>query len=49
MLRLGVALDDVTRARIDHEVEEQVADAIDFAERSPFPAGKELYTHVYAE
>lgn len=33
---------------IDADVEKQVATAIDFAEKSPFPAAPELYTHVYA-
>jgi pyruvate dehydrogenase E1 component alpha subunit len=41
-------LDDVTRARIDDEIEETIARAIDFAERSPFPNAQELFTHVYA-
>lgn len=49
VVRMGAALDEVTRTRIDAEIESEIADAIDFAERSPFPAGKELYAHVYAD
>jgi TPP-dependent pyruvate/acetoin dehydrogenase alpha subunit len=37
------------RAVIEREVEAQVKDAIDFAERSPFPDLQELYTDLYAE
>jgi TPP-dependent pyruvate/acetoin dehydrogenase alpha subunit len=38
--------DDVRK--IDAKVEKQVAAAIEFAEKSPFPAASELSTHVYA-
>jgi TPP-dependent pyruvate/acetoin dehydrogenase alpha subunit len=38
--------DDVRK--IDAQVEKQVAAAIEFAEKSPFPAASELSTHVYA-
>ncbi len=37
------------RAAIEREVEAEIRDAIDFAERSPFPDLGELYTDVYAE
>ncbi len=37
------------RAAIEREVEAQIKDAIDFAENSPFPDLKELYTDLYAE
>ena len=37
------------RVTIEREVEAQVQDAIDFAEKSPYPDLKELYTDVYAE
>ncbi len=47
--RMGAALDGASRSRIDAEIEAEIADAIEFAERSPFPEGKELYAHVYAE
>ena len=45
---IGQQLDPAIRAAIDAEVEEAVAGAIHFAETSPFPDVKELYTHVYA-
>ncbi len=41
-------LEPEDRARIDAEVEKRVAASIAFAEKSPFPAAKELHTHVYA-
>jgi TPP-dependent pyruvate/acetoin dehydrogenase alpha subunit len=34
---------------IETEVEKDIAEAIEFAERSPFPAPKELYTNVFSE
>ncbi len=49
MVRLGAQLNDAARVRVDAEIEEQIADAVDFAERSPFPATEELYTNVYAD
>lgn len=48
MARLGAALDDMSRARIDTEVDEKIADAIAFAERSPFPPPEDLYANVHA-
>ena len=41
-------LDPDERRTIDAEVEKVVAASIEFAEKSPFPAAKELMTHVYA-
>lgn len=49
MVRLGDMIDDGSRARIDEEIEQQIAEAVDFAERSPFPAIEELHTHVFAD
>jgi pyruvate dehydrogenase E1 component alpha subunit len=46
--KAGQALDAATRAQVDREVEALVADAIRFAEESPFPAAAELMEHVYA-
>jgi len=46
--RLGALLDSTTREHINREVEKEIADAIAFAEASPFPAGAELYTEVFA-
>ena len=45
---VGAMLDPSTRTRIDDQVEQAIASAIDFAERSPFPNAQELFTHVYA-
>jgi len=44
----GEKLEPGVRAEIDADIEAQVAAAIEFAENSPFPDPKELYTHVYA-
>jgi TPP-dependent pyruvate/acetoin dehydrogenase alpha subunit len=37
------------KATIDRAVEEEIRDAFEFAEKSPFPDLKELHTDVYAE
>jgi pyruvate dehydrogenase E1 component alpha subunit len=34
---------------IDDAVEQTVADAVKFAEESPFPAPEELFTNIYVE
>jgi TPP-dependent pyruvate/acetoin dehydrogenase alpha subunit len=47
--RLGESLEADGRASIDAEIEERIADAVAFAERSPFPPPEELGRHVYAE
>jgi TPP-dependent pyruvate/acetoin dehydrogenase alpha subunit len=47
--RLGEALDPAARARIDEEVEEEVAAAFAFAEESPFPEPAELLSDVFKE
>jgi TPP-dependent pyruvate/acetoin dehydrogenase alpha subunit len=44
----GERLDPAVKASIDAEIEREIAGAIEFAETSPFPDPKELYTHVYA-
>ncbi|MEX2618152.1 MAG: thiamine pyrophosphate-dependent dehydrogenase E1 component subunit alpha [Alphaproteobacteria bacterium] len=49
MVRLGEQLNEAVRARVDAEIETRIADAVDFAESSPFPASEELYTNVYAD
>ncbi len=36
------------RARIDREIALEIAEAVAFAEASPFPAAEELLAHVYA-
>jgi TPP-dependent pyruvate/acetoin dehydrogenase alpha subunit len=47
--RLSEALDPATRARVDEEVEEEVAAAFAFAEASPFPGPEELLSDVFKE
>jgi TPP-dependent pyruvate/acetoin dehydrogenase alpha subunit len=37
------------RAAIEEQVERDVAEAVAFAEHSPFPQSEELFTHVYAD
>ncbi len=45
--RLGGVLPDKQRESIDADVESEIKDAFEFAEKSPFPAADELYKHVY--
>jgi pyruvate dehydrogenase E1 component alpha subunit len=45
---IGARLDPAVKAGIDADVEREIAAAVDFAEASPFPEPKELYTNVYA-
>jgi TPP-dependent pyruvate/acetoin dehydrogenase alpha subunit len=45
---IGEKLDPAVRASVDAEIEREIAAAINFAETSPFPDPKELYTNVYA-
>ncbi len=49
VVRLGLMIEDDRRAQIDDEIEQQIAEAVDFAERSPFPPIEELHTHVFAD
>lgn len=37
------------RERIEAEVEEEIRDAVEFAENSPFPAPETAMDYVYAE
>lgn len=46
--RIGLMIDAEIRQRIEQEVEAAIAEAIAFAESSPFPAPEELYTDVFA-
>lgn len=46
--RLGGLIDGAARLRIDQEIEQEIAEAVAFAEASPFPEVKDLFTHVYA-
>lgn len=45
---IGEMLGEETCARIADEVEREIAEAIAFAEASPFPADKEVLDHVFA-
>ena len=45
----GAMLDDAERQVIDDEVESLIAEAVDFAEQSPWPEPEELYSHVFAD
>ena len=45
----GAILDDAERQVIDDEVESLIAEAVDFAEQSPWPEPEELYSHVFAD
>lgn len=46
--RLAGMLDNKTREQLDKEVDLAIKQAEEFAEKSPYPAAEELYTHVYA-
>jgi TPP-dependent pyruvate/acetoin dehydrogenase alpha subunit len=45
---IGSKLDPSVRERIETEVEEEIREAFEFAEASPFPPAEELYTDMYA-
>ena len=45
----GAMLDDAGRQAIDDEVEGLIAEAVDFADQSPWPEPEELYSHVFAD
>jgi len=45
---MGARLPAERRGMIDAEIEREIADAVQFAEDSPFPESKALYTNVYA-
>jgi TPP-dependent pyruvate/acetoin dehydrogenase alpha subunit len=46
--RLAKMLDKATVARIQDEVTLAIHESQEFADKSPYPAAEELYTHVYA-
>ena len=45
--QLAQQITDLRRAAIEAEIEAEIKDAFDFAERSPFPDTAELYTDVF--
>lgn len=46
---LGEQLDPELRRAIEADVEAEIKDAFEFAERSPFPEEDQLYTHLFQE
>ena len=48
MERVARMITDERRTEIDSEIELEIADAVEFAETSPFPAIDKLYSNVYA-
>ena len=44
---IGAKLTQAARLEIERNVEAEIADAIDFAEASAYPAGEELYDNVF--
>jgi TPP-dependent pyruvate/acetoin dehydrogenase alpha subunit len=48
LVTLAALISDKHRETIDEEVEREIADAVSFAESSPFPDTKALYSNVYA-
>ena len=49
VVKVADMLDAETRAAINADVEQEIAEAIDFANQSPFPNPSELCTHVFAD
>ncbi|MCG3204432.1 MAG: Acetoin:2,6-dichlorophenolindophenol oxidoreductase subunit alpha [Elusimicrobia bacterium] len=49
MVALGKRLEGATKSQIEKEVEQEIAKAIDFAEKSPFPIYEDLYVDVFKE
>ena len=47
--RIGARIAASARAAIDAAIEREIADAVAFAEASPFPDAEELTAHVFAE
>jgi TPP-dependent pyruvate/acetoin dehydrogenase alpha subunit len=43
---VGSLLEPVVRATIEAEVEDEIREAFEFAEASPFPPDEELYTDM---
>jgi TPP-dependent pyruvate/acetoin dehydrogenase alpha subunit len=42
-------LDTETIERIQQEISDEIRLSQEFAEKSPYPAAEELYSHVYAD
>ncbi|MGC1444703.1 MAG: thiamine pyrophosphate-dependent dehydrogenase E1 component subunit alpha, partial [Xanthobacteraceae bacterium] len=48
LIKIGMLIAADRRSAIDADVEAEIADAIAFAEASPFPESSALYTNVFA-
>ena len=48
IVQLGARMSEAERRRIGSEIDAEIAEAIDFAERSPIPTVQEVYTNVFA-
>jgi TPP-dependent pyruvate/acetoin dehydrogenase alpha subunit len=48
LIKIGALITDARRSAIDDAVEDEIKDAIAFAESSPFPDISALYTNVFA-
>jgi TPP-dependent pyruvate/acetoin dehydrogenase alpha subunit len=48
VVQLGARLTEDDRRRIEDEIDAEIAAAVDFAERSPVPDVREVYTNVFA-
>jgi TPP-dependent pyruvate/acetoin dehydrogenase alpha subunit len=46
--QIGALIPAAERRRIDAAIEDEIAAAVAFAEQSPFPEPRELFTHVFA-
>ena len=49
LLGVGKLIDPATKSRIEHEVEQEIRKAFEYAESSPFAEPQDLYRHVYAD
>lgn len=47
--KVGAMLSTAERQDIDRAIEAEIADAITFAEQSPFPTPEQLFEHVFAD
>ena len=48
-LKIGMLLNQQKRKELERNVEQEIQEAIDFAEKSDFPSLMELYTDVFQD
>ncbi len=48
LFRIGKLIPEKTRHKIESKIESEIKDAIQFAENSPYPTAKDLWTDVFA-